>query len=273
MPAKVSSDSDIAGMREAGRLAASVLEMIGDYVKPGVTTSELNDICHRYIVDEIDCIPAPLNYSNDPGIPPFPRSVCTSVNHVVCHGIPSEQKRLKNGDILNIDITVIKDGYHGDTSKMFLVGKPTVLAERLVRVTQECLYRGIAAVRPGATLGDLGHAIETHAKANRFSVVQEFGGHGIGKVFHDEPMILHHGSPGQGMVIERGMTFTVEPMLNAGRAAVRILPDRWTVVTRDHKLSAQWEHTIMVTDSGAEVLTKRSEETLLATEHPPGAIV
>jgi len=260
MHAKVSNAADIDGMRRAGRLAAGVLGMIGEHVRPGVTTDHLNDLCHSYIVNEIGCVPAPLHYSNNPKVPPFPRSVCTSVNHVVCHGIPSAKKRLKSGDILNIDVTVIKDGYHGDTSKMFLVGKPTVLAERLVRVAQECLYRGIAAVRPGARLGDLGHAIQSHAEGQRFSVVREFCGHGIGKVFHDEPQILHHGRPGTGAAMEAGMTFTVEPMINAGRPQVKILPDGWTVVTKDHKLSAQWEHTLLVTEAGAEVLTQRPEE-------------
>ena len=271
MSAKVANQADIDGMRQAGRLAASVLDMIGAHVKPGVTTERLDQICHRYIVNELGCVPAPLNYRNSPDVPPFPRSVCTSVNHVVCHGIPSPKKTLRNGDILNIDVTVIKDGYHGDTSKMFLIGKPSVLAERLVRVTQECLYLGIAAVRPGAALGDIGHAIETHAKRNRFSVVHEFGGHGIGKVFHDEPQVLHYGTPGSGPTIEQGMTFTVEPMINAGRRHVRILPDRWTVVTKDHKLSAQWEHSILVTETGAEVLTLRTEEFLDLPSEASGA--
>ena len=260
MYAKAANAEDIEGMRRAGRLAAGVLEMIGEHVRPGVTTDQLNDICHGYIVNEIGCVPAPLHYSNGPQAPPFPRSICTSVNQVVCHGIPSAKKKLKSGDILNIDVTVIKDGYHGDTSKMFLVGKPTVLAERLVRVTQECLYRGIAAIRPGATLGDIGHAIQSHAESHRFSVVREFCGHGIGKLFHDQPQILHYGRPGTGAAIEPGMTFTVEPMINAGKPQVKILPDRWTVVTKDHKLSAQWEHTLLVTEAGVEVLTKRREE-------------
>ncbi|MCZ6657213.1 MAG: type I methionyl aminopeptidase [Gammaproteobacteria bacterium] len=247
-------------MREAGRLAASVLEMIGEYVQPGVSTDYLNDICHRFIVDELDCIPAPLNYRNSPSAPPFPRSICTSVNHVVCHGIPSDKKTLKTGDCLNIDVTVIKDGYHGDTSKMYFAGKPRVLAERLARVTQECLYRGIEAVRAGATLGDIGHAIQSHAEANHFSVVREFCGHGIGKVFHDEPQVLHYGRRGSGLTLEEGMTFTIEPMINAGSRHIKMLPDQWTVVTKDHKLSAQWEHTILVTGQGADVLTQRSEE-------------
>ena len=262
MAAKISSQVDIDGMRKAGRLAARVLDMIGEHVRPGVSTGELNDLCHQYIVGELGCIPAPLNYRQAPDVPPFPCSICTSVNHVVCHGIPSNGKRLKAGDILNLDVTVIKDGYHGDTSKMFCVGQPSVLAERLVRVTQECLYKGIEAVRPGARLGDIGHAIQSHAQANRFSVVREFGGHGIGRVFHDEPHVLHYGKRGQGLMLEEGMTFTIEPMINAGRRQIRVLPDKWTVVTKDRKLSAQWEHTLLVTGQGAEVLTRRAEEAL-----------
>ena len=250
---------EIAKMRVAGRLAASVLEMIGDYVKPGVSTDELDRICHRYIVDEIGCIPAPLNYGGR-GQPPFPKSVCTSVNHVVCHGIPSAKKLLKDGDALNIDVTVIKDGYHGDTSKMFLVGQPSVLAKRLAQVTQECMYVGIRQIRPGAHTGDIGYAIAKHAHANRFSVVREFCGHGIGEVFHDDPQILHYGRRGTGEVMVEGMTFTVEPMINAGGRHIKILPDQWTVVTKDHKLSAQWEHTCLVTADGVEVLTLRAEE-------------
>ena len=255
MSISIKTADDIKKMRVAGRLAAEVLEMIEPHIQPGVTTDELDKICHDYIVNEQQAIPAPLNYHG------FPKSICTSVNHVICHGIPGE-KRLKKGDIVNVDITVIKDGYHGDTSKMFLVGKPTVLAERLVRVTQECLYRGIEAARPGATLGDIGHAIQSHAEANHFSVVREFCGHGIGRTFHDEPQVLHYGRPNTGRRIEEGMTFTIEPMINAGKRHVKILPDQWTVVTKDHKLSAQWEHTIMVTGSGAEVLTRRQDEPL-----------
>jgi len=260
MTSRLTNEDDIARMRNAGRLAASVLERIGASVQPGVSTGELNDICHRMIVDELGCIPAPLNYTNAPGQPAFPKSICTSVNHVVCHGIPSERKILKNGDILNIDVTVIADGFHGDTSKMFFVGERSVLAERLVRVTQECLYRGIEVVRAGARLGDIGHAIQSHAEANHFSVVREFCGHGIGRVFHDEPQVVHYGRPGTGIRLEEGMTFTIEPMINAGKRHVKILPDHWTVVTKDHKLSAQWEHTILVTGSGAEVLTRRGDE-------------
>jgi methionyl aminopeptidase len=264
MVARVETEQDIAGMRQAGRLAAQALDMIGEHVAPGVTTAALDEICHRYIVETLGCIPAPLNYSNAPGQTPFPASICTSVNHVVCHGIPSAKKVLKSGDVLNIDVTVIKDGFHGDTSKMFFVGKPGVLAERLTRVTQECLYLGIEAVRPGARLGDIGHAIQTHAEAANFSVVREFCGHGIGRVFHDEPQVVHYGRPNTGMVLEAGMTFTIEPMINAGRRHVKLLPDGWTVVTKDHKLSAQWEHTLLVVADGAEVLTRRSEEPFAA---------
>jgi len=273
MAAKIKNAADLEGMRRAGRLAASVLEMIGAHVKAGISTDALNDICHRFIVDELGCMPAPLNYRTAPTIPPFPRSICTSVNHVVCHGIPSKRKVLKNGDILNLDVTVIKDGYHGDTSKMFFVGKPTVLAKRLVRVTQECLYRGIAAVRPGATLGDIGHAIQRHAHAHNFSVVREFCGHGIGQRFHDDPQVLHYGRRGTGMRLEEGMTFTIEPMINAGRRNIRVLRDQWTVVTKDHKLSAQWEHTLLVGSQGAEVLTRRAEEGLADPVRQPLAYV
>ena len=235
-------------MRVAGRLAARVLDMVGEHVAAGITTGELDRICHDYIVNELDSIPAPLNYKG------FPKSICTSVNHVVCHGIPGE-KKLKQGDIVNIDITVIKDGYHGDTSRMFTVGKPSIQAERLIRVTHEAMCRGIEQVRPGATLGDIGEAIQTLVEANQFSVVREYCGHGIGRVFHEDPQVLHYGRAGQGMVLQPGMTFTVEPMVNAGRRNVRLLPDGWTVVTKDHSLSAQWEHTVLVTGSGVEVLT------------------
>lgn len=255
------TSEEIEKMRVAGRLAASVLEMVGDHVKPGVTTDEIDRICHDYIVDELDCIPAPLNYSNSPDQPPFPKSICTSVNHVVCHGIPSPKKVLKRGDMLNIDVTVIKDGYHGDTSKMFFVGEASVLAKRLVAVTQECLYAGIREVKPDAHVGDIGYAIARHARANRFSVVREFCGHGIGDRFHDQPQILHYGKRGKGAALKEGMTFTVEPMINAGSRHVRMLPDKWTAVTKDHKLSAQWEHTVLVTADGVEVLTLRAEET------------
>jgi len=260
MTIKLLGEAEIARMRVAGRLAASVLEMIGAHIEPGISTDELDRICHDYIVNELDAIPAPLNYSNAPGQPPFPKSICTSVNHVVCHGIPSPNKRQKRGDVLNIDVTVIKDRFHGDTSKMFFVGEPSVVAQRLVQITQECLYRGIRVVRPGAHLGDIGHAIQTHAEASNLSVVREFCGHGIGEVFHDEPQVLHYGRPNSGPELKAGMTFTIEPMINAGQRHVKLLPDQWTVVTKDHKLSAQWEHTIVVTADGVEVLTLRAEE-------------
>ena len=249
----IKTPEEIEKMRVAGRLAAQVLEMIEPHVKPGVTTEALDRICHDYIVKEQGAIPAPLNYRG------FPKSICTSLNHQVCHGIPGP-KKLKNGDVLNIDITVIKDGYHGDTSKMFQVGKPSVRGERLARIARECLLIGIEKVRPGTTLGDIGHAIQTHAEANRCSVVREYCGHGIGREFHEEPQLLHYGKPGDGLTLEAGMTFTIEPMINAGKRQVKLLPDKWTVVTKDHSLSAQWEHTILVTDDGHEVLTRRSEE-------------
>ena len=262
MVARIDNATDLAGMRSAGKKAAAVLDMIGPYVQPGVTTDYLNQLCHDYIVDELQCIPAPLNYGGGGGQAPFPKSICTSVNHVVCHGIPSPSKKLKNGDVLNIDITVIDDGYHGDTSKMFFAGEASVMAKRLAKVTQDCLYRGIDVVRPGARLGDIGHAIQSYAEAQRFSVVREFCGHGIAKVFHDDPQILHYGRPGTGQVLEEGMCFTIEPMINAGKRHIKILPDQWTAVTKDHKLSAQWEHTLMVTAEGSEIFTLRDEERL-----------
>ena len=249
----IKTNEDIEKMRIAGRLASEVLEMIGPHVKEGITTDELDKICHDYIVNVQKAIPAPLNYHG------FPKSICTSVNHVVCHGIPGDRK-LKNGDIVNIDITVLKDGYHGDTSKMFMLGKPSILAERLVRITQECMYLGIKQVKPGIHLGDIGHVIQQYAEKNRFTVVREYCGHGIGKIFHEPPNVLHYGKPGTGEVLKPGMIFTIEPMINAGKRDVKLLPDGWTVVTKDHSLSAQWEHTILVTDSGYEVLTKRKEE-------------
>ncbi len=260
MAARVANELDLQGMRAAGMAAASVLEMIGEHVVPGVTTDALDALCHDYIVNTLECIPAPLNYGGGGGQMPFPKSICTSVNHVVCHGIPSAGKKLKNGDVLNIDITVIKDGYHGDTSKMFFVGEASVLAKRLVKVTQECLYKGIDAVRAGAHLGDIGYAIQRHAESQRFTVVREFCGHGIGKVFHDAPQVLHYGRKGSGIVLEEGMCFTIEPMINAGKRYIKILPDQWTAVTKDHKLSAQWEHTLMVTADGCEIFTWRAEE-------------
>ncbi|WP_166252165.1 type I methionyl aminopeptidase [Marinobacter salicampi] len=254
MQVSIKTSEEIEKMRVAGRLAAEVLEMIGEHVKPGVTTEELDRICHDHIVNVQKAIPAPLNYKG------FPKSICTSVNHVICHGIPSEKKVLKNGDIVNIDITVIKDEFHGDTSKMFFVGEPKVAAERLVRITQECLYKGIELVRPGARLGDIGHVIQQHAEKNRYSVVREYCGHGIGRVFHEEPQVMHYGKPGTGLELKEGMTFTIEPMINQGKKDCKLLPDEWTVVTKDHKLSAQWEHTILVTADGHEVLTRRAEE-------------
>jgi len=245
---------ELAKMREAGRLAAEVLDYIGPFVKPGVSTDDLNQLCHAYMVDVQHVIPAPLNYRG------FPKSICTSVNYQVCHGIPGP-KKLKNGDVVNIDVTVIHEGFHGDTSKMFFAGKPSILAERLSRITQECLYLGIRAVKPGARLGDIGAVIQAHAESNRFSVVREYCGHGIGRIFHEEPNVLHYGKPGTGEVLRAGMIFTIEPMINAGKRFVKLLPDGWTVVTKDHSLSAQWEHTILVTGTGYEVLTRRKEET------------
>lgn len=254
MQVSIKTPEEIDKMRIAGRLASDVLEMIGEHVNVGVTTEELDRICHDYIVNVQKAIPAPLNYKG------FPKSVCTSVNHVICHGIPSDKKTLKSGDIVNIDVTVIKDEYHGDTSKMFFVGEPKIAAERLVRITQECLYKGIELVKPGARLGDIGHVIQQHAEKNRYSVVREYCGHGIGRVFHEEPQVMHYGRPGTGLELKEGMTFTIEPMINQGKKDCKLLPDDWTVVTKDHKLSAQWEHTILVTADGHEVLTKRSEE-------------
>jgi methionyl aminopeptidase len=246
-------------MQEAGKAAASVLTMIAPHVKPGVTTEALNKLCHEYIVDELKCIPAPLNYGGGGGRPPFPKSICTSVNHVVCHGIPGE-KQLKRGDAINIDITVIKDGFHGDTSQMFFAGEPSVLSRRLADVTRDAMFAGIRKVRPGARLGDIGYAVQQVAEGNGFSVVREYCGHGIGRIFHEDPQILHYGRPGTGLELVAGMTFTVEPMLNAGRPETRLLPDGWTVVTKDHSLSAQWEHTVLVTSNGYEILTLRQDE-------------
>jgi methionyl aminopeptidase len=240
-------------MRTAGRLAATVLDMIGGEVRPGVSTDDLDRICHDFIVDELEAIPAPLNYRG------FPKSICTSVNHVVCHGIPGN-RLLKDGDVLNIDVTVIKDGYHGDTSRMFFVGKPQVLAERLARVAYEGMWLGIDEVRPGAHLGDIGNRIQGHVEANRFSVVREYCGHGIGRGFHEDPQVLHYGERGTGVELTAGMAITVEPMVNAGRRHVRLLNDGWTVVTKDHSLSAQWEHTVLVTETGHEVLTLGAED-------------
>ena len=240
-------------MRVAGRLAADVLDMIGDYVKPGVTTDELNRICHAYIIEEQDATPAPLNYRG------FPKSICTSVNNVVCHGIPGD-KKLKSGDAINIDITVIKDGFHGDTSRMFMVGKENILASRLSKIAHDAMWLGIRELPPGKRLGDVGAAIQQHVEANRYSVVREYCGHGIGQAFHEDPQVLHYGKPDTGLELREGMTLTVEPMVNAGKAAVRLLPDGWTVVTKDRSLSAQWEHTCLVTPTGFEVLTLGADE-------------
>ena len=255
MTITLKTPEDIEKMRIAGRLAAEVLEMIGPHVKPGVTTEELDRLCHDYIVNEQQAIPAPLNYKG------FPKSICTSINQVVCHGIPGE-KPLKNGDTLNIDVTVIKDGYHGDTSKMFHVGTVPVWAERLSQVTQECLYKAIEIVRPGTKLGDIGAVIQKHAEKNGFSVVREFCGHGIGKVFHEEPQVMHFGEAGTGIELLEGMTFTIEPMINQGKADTKILGDGWTAITKDRNLSAQWEHTILVTADGYEIFTLRSDDTI-----------
>ncbi|MCB1670746.1 MAG: type I methionyl aminopeptidase [Gammaproteobacteria bacterium] len=253
----IKTADEIAKMRVAGRLAAEALEMITPHVQAGISTGELDRLCHDYIVNEQQAIPAPLNYNG------FPKSICTSVNHVICHGIPSDNKILKDGDIINIDVTVIKDGFHGDTSKMFCVGDAPDHARRLIRITQECLYLGIELVKPGVTLGDIGHAIQTHAEANHYSVVREYCGHGIGRIFHEDPQVLHYGRPRTGCVLVEGMTFTIEPMLNAGSRFTKLSKsDGWTVTTKDRRLSAQWEHTLAVTSDGFEILTLRSDEQL-----------
>ncbi|MEY4209425.1 MAG: type methionyl aminopeptidase [Pseudomonadota bacterium] len=249
----IKTPEDIEGMRVAGRLAAEVLDFIAPHVKAGVSTAELDRLCHDYMVNVQQAIPAPLNYC-PPGYTPYPKSICTSVNDVVCHGIPGD-KVLKLGDVINIDITVIKDGYHGDTSRMFFVGEPSILARRLAEITYECMWLGIAKIRPGAHLGDIGHVIQQYAEDAGFSVVREFCGHGIGKVFHEEPQVLHYGRPGTLAKLEAGMIFTVEPMINAGRREIREMGDGWTIKTRDRSLSAQWEHTVLVTETGFEVLT------------------
>jgi methionyl aminopeptidase len=249
----IKTPEEIEKMRVAGRLASEVLDFIEPHVKPGVTTAELDRLCHDYMVNVQGTIPAPLNYA-PPGYKPYPKSICTSINHQVCHGVPGD-KALKKGDIVNLDITVIKDGWHGDTSRMFLVGDTSILARRLCAVTYDCLWVGIAQVRPGAHFGDIGQAIQRHAESNGFSVVREFCGHGIGRQFHEEPQVLHYGKAGSGTELRTGMIFTIEPMINAGKAAISELPDGWTIVTKDRSLSAQWEHTVLVTESGAEVLT------------------
>lgn len=256
----IKTPEEIAKMRIAGRLAGEVLDYITPFVKAGVTTEELDKLCHDYMVNVQGCIPAPLNYAPH-GHAPYPKSICTSINHQVCHGVPGD-KKLKNGDIVNLDITTIKDGYHGDTSRMFYVGEPSIQARRLCESTHEAMWRGIRMVRAGASLGDIGHAIQSFAEGLGYSIVREFCGHGIGKKFHEEPQVLHYGKPGTGVRLEAGMIFTIEPMVNAGKAAIKQLGDGWTIVTKDHSLSAQWEHTILVTESGFEVLT-------LSADAPP----
>ena len=253
MTITINTESDIAKMRIAGRLGSEVLDYITPFVVHGVTTDELDKLCHDYIVNVQQAIPAPLNYAPD-GHTPYPKSICTSVNHVICHGVPGD-KVLKNGDTVNIDITVIKDGYHGDTSRMFHVGEVSIQAKRLSELTYKAMWLGIAQVRPDATLGDIGYAIQSFAEKNGFSIVREFCGHGIGTKFHTEPQILHYGRPGQGLKLKAGMIFTIEPMINAGKRDIKQMPDGWTIVTKDRSLSAQWEHTILVTETGFEVMT------------------
>lgn len=265
MSIKIKTPQEIDKMRVAGRLTAEVLDFIAPYVKAGISTGELDKLCHDYIVDVQGGIPAPLNYA-PPGYKPYPKSICASLNHQVCHGVPSE-RQLRNGDIVNLDVTVIKDGYHGDSSRMFMVGEPSVQARRLCEATFECLWLGIAQVRAGAYLGDIGHAIQGHAEKAGYSVVREFCGHGIGAKFHEEPQVLHYGRPHTGVRLQPGMVFTIEPMINAGKAAIRTMADGWTIVTKDHSLSAQWEHTILVTDTGYEVLTVSQ-----GTRPPPDSI-
>ena len=258
----IKTADEIEKMRVAGKLAAEILDMIKPHIKAGVSTLELDTICHDYIVNTQNAIPACLGYGAAPGRNAFQHTICTSVNHVVCHGIPSESKILKNGDILNIDVTVIKDGYHGDTNMMYVIGETSILANRLCNVAQEAMYRGIATVKPGSSIGDIGHAIQKYVESERFRVVREYCGHGIGTVFHDEPQVLHYGQADTGMILEEGMTFTIEPMVNAGVWQTRLMGDKWTVVTKDHKLSAQYEHTLVVTATGVEILTARPDEDL-----------
>jgi methionyl aminopeptidase len=244
---------DIAQMRVAGRLASEVLDMLTQHVVPGITTERIDKLAHDHIVNVQGAVPAPLNYA-PPGYTPYPKSICTSVNHQVCHGIPNE-RALKNGDIVNIDVTVIKDGWHGDTSRMYVVGEGSIAAKRLCALTYEAMWKGIAKVKPGARLGDIGYAVQSFAEGQGFSVVREFCGHGIGRKFHEEPQVLHYGRPGTLEELVPGMVFTVEPMINAGKREIRELGDGWTIVTRDRSLSAQWEHTVVVTETGYEVLT------------------
>ena len=253
----IKSSEDIKKMREAGKIAAKTLEMIEEFIKPGVSTGELDSICHKFITEDQKCIPAPLNYKG------FPKSICTSVKQVVSHGIPSESKVLKDGDILNIDVTVIKDGFHGDTSKMFMVGSEKPHARKLIDITQRCMYEAIKIVKPGARLGDIGHKIQSIAEKNHYSVVRDYCGHGIGRVFHEDPQVLHYGMPNTGLTLKEGMCFTIEPMINIGSHKTKLSKnDGWTVETIDGRLSAQWEHTILVTSSSYEVLTLRQEESL-----------
>jgi methionyl aminopeptidase len=253
MSISIKTPQEIEKMRIAGRLAGEVLDYVAPFVKVGVTTDELDKLCHDYMVNVQGCIPAPLNYAPH-GHAPYPKSICTSINYQVCHGVPSD-KKLKNGDIVNLDITTIKDGYHGDTSRMFYVGEPSIQARRLCETTYEAMWRGIRVVRAGAHLGDIGQAIQTFVEGMGYSVVREFCGHGIGSKFHEDPQVLHYGKAGTGPKLEAGMIFTIEPMVNAGKAGIKQLGDGWTVVTKDHSLSAQWEHTVLVTDNGFEVLT------------------
>jgi methionyl aminopeptidase len=265
MSVTIKTPEEIEKMRVAGRLGAEVLDYITPFVKPGVSTGELDRLCHDYMVSVQGTIPAPLNYT-PPGHMPYPKSICTSVNHQVCHGVPGDRV-LKNGDVVNLDITVIKDGWHGDTSRMFMVGEVSIQAKRLSQITYEAMWLGISQVRTGATLGDIGHAIQKHAESHGFSVVREFCGHGIGANFHEDPQVLHYGKPGTGLKLQAGMIFTIEPMINAGKKDIRQLGDGWTIVTKDHSLSAQWEHTVLVTDSGYEVLT------VSAGNPPPPAFI
>ena len=259
MSVTIKNEDDIRKMRVAGTLAAEVLDFITPHVQPGITTEEIDRLCHDYMVNVQDTVPAPLNYA-PPGHAPYPKSICTSINNQICHGIPSDRV-LKKGDVVNIDITVIKDGYHGDTSRMFYVGEPSIQAKRLCEITYQSMWKGIREVRPGARLGDIGFSIQQFAESHGFSIVREFCGHGIGKVFHEEPQVLHYGNKGTGLELKKGMTFTIEPMVNAGKKEIRMMPDGWTVVTKDRSLSAQWEHTILVTEDGYEVLT--------VSEHTP----
>jgi len=265
MSVQLKSETDIVGMREAGRLAGELLDYLTPLVQAGITTKEIDRAAHEYMVNVQGTSPATLNYA-PPGHSPYPASLCTSVNHVVCHGIPGE-KKLKDGDIVNIDVTVIRDGYHGDTSRMFYIGKPSIQARRLVEITYEAMWRGIRAVRAGAHLGDIGATIQRHAEAHGFSVVREFCGHGIGRQFHEEPQVLHYGRAGTGLKLQPGMIFTIEPMINAGRPGIRCLADGWTIVTADHSLSAQWEHTVLVTQDGYEILTQST-----GTPAPPAGL-